>query len=51
MNFRADLSDLSILIQSLTRVYKKIVFLMMGTLKNDGYTAGFLLRKKEGTLK
>ena len=34
MNFRADLSDLSILIQSLTRVYKKIVFLMMGTLKN-----------------
>jgi len=32
-------------------VYKKIVFLMMGTLKNYGYTAGFLLRKKEGTLK
>ena len=50
MNFRADLSDLSILIQSLTRVYKEIVFLMMGTLKITAIQLVFI-KKKEGTLK
>lgn len=30
-------------------MYKKIVFLMMGTLKNDGYTAGFIKKKGRDT--